>query len=68
MYGWTLNILDTTINFEKPAYSIDENDGAIHPVLTLSNPVSKDMTVKVLSSDGSANGEYMSLLKNNLFT
>ena len=52
--------LVTTINFEKPAYSIDEYDGAIHPVLILSNPVSKDVTVKVLNTDGSADGENFS--------
>ena len=52
-------ILDTTINFEEPAYSIDEYDGAIHPVLTLSNPVSKDITVKIISTDGSADGKCL---------
>ena len=49
----------TTINFDKSTYSIDEYDGAIHPTLILSNPVSTDVTVKVLSTDGSANGEHL---------
>ena len=52
-------ILDTTINFEKPAYGIEEYDGVIHPVLILSNPVLKDVTVKIISTDGSADGEYL---------
>ena len=49
----------TTINFDQSAYSIDEHDGAIHPVLSLTKPLSKDVTVKVISSDGSADGEYL---------
>ena len=48
----------TRINFDDSTYSIDEYDGAIHPVLILSNPVSTDVTVKVLSTDGSADGEH----------
>ena len=48
----------TTLNFDKSTYSVDEYDGAIHPVLILSNPVSTDVTVKVLSTDGSADGEH----------
>lgn len=51
-------ISDTTISFEKPVYGIEEYDGAIHPVLILSNPVSKDVTVNIISTDGSADGNY----------
>ena len=51
----------TTINFDKSVYSIDEVDGAIHPVLTLSNPLLKTVTVKVLSTDGSAIGKKLQL-------
>ena len=52
-------ISDTTINFEEPAYSIDEYDKAIHPVLVFSNPLSRDVTVKIISSDESPSGEYL---------
>ena len=48
----------TTVSFDNSTYSIDEYNGAIHPVLILSNPVSTDVTVKVLSTDGSADGEH----------
>ena len=48
----------TAVNFEKSTYSIDEYDGAIYPVLILSNPVSTNVTVKVFSTDGSADGEH----------
>ena len=51
----------TTINFDKSVYSIDEVDGAIHPVLILSNPLLKTVTVKVLSTDGSAIGKKLQI-------
>ena len=53
------NILDATINFEKTAYSVDENDEFIQLALILSNPVNKDFTVKILSSEVSDDGEYL---------
>lgn len=44
----------TTISFEEPTYSIKESEGVVPPVLKLSNPLSKSITVKVFSIDGSA--------------
>ena len=58
-YKCVFNILDATINFEKTAYSVDENDEFIQLALILSNPVNKDFTVKILSSEVSDDGEYL---------
>ena len=50
--------------FEESAYSVDENDGPAQPVLVLSNPSSMTITVQVTNTDGSATGEYCSILIN----
>ena len=39
------------ISFEKSKYNIDEHGGVTQPVLILSNPISKDATVKVISTN-----------------
>ena len=44
------------ITFNQSTYSVDEDDGPVQPVLVLSNPSSTNITVKVLSTDGSATG------------
>ena len=46
-------------------YSVDEDAGAAQPVLVLSNPSSTDITVQVTNTDGSATGEYCSVLIRN---
>ena len=38
-------------------YSINENDGAVKPVLVLSKPSSTDITVQVTDEQGTAIGE-----------
>ncbi|XP_065892782.1 extracellular matrix organizing protein FRAS1-like [Dysidea avara] len=55
----TVSIVDNevcTVSFEQSAYSYDENNGPAQPVLVLSNPSSTDITVQVLSTDGTAIG------------
>ena len=49
-------LLATTINFEKLSYSSVEAERTIQPVLILSNPLTKDIAVKVLTTDGSTEG------------
>ena len=51
-------LLAITINFKHPTYSVDEDDGPAQPVLVLSNPSSRVITVKVTEISGSATGEY----------
>ena len=56
--------LALTVTFNQTTYSVDEDDGPAQPELVLSNPSSTDITVQVTSSDGSATGEYCSILIN----
>ena len=43
-------------------YSINEDAGPAQPQLVLSNTSSTDITVQVISTNGSATGEYCSIL------
>ena len=52
------------VNFEQSMYNVNENAGSSQPVLVLSNPSSTDITVQVTTTDGSATGEYYSILIN----
>ncbi|XP_065895682.1 sodium/calcium exchanger 1-like [Dysidea avara] len=57
----TVTILDDeapTITFNQSTYTINEDDGLVTIVLILSNPSTTDITVQVLTTDGSATGEY----------
>ena len=50
--------------FSETMYSIDEEGGPAQIELVLSNASSIDITVEVYNTDGSANGEYCSILIN----
>ena len=50
--------------FSERTYSVDEDDGPAQPVLVLSNPSATPFNVTVTSTDGSATGEYCSILIN----
>ena len=52
------------MTFIEPTYSVDEDDGPARPTLVLSGPSGTDITIEVTSSDGSATGEYCSILIN----
>ena len=56
--------LAITVMFSETTYSVGENDGPAQPVLVLSNPSSIEFTVQVTNTDGSATGEYCSILFN----
>ena len=45
-------------------YSVNEDTGPARPVLVISNPSSTNITVQVTNTDGSATGEYCSILIN----
>ena len=51
-----------TVMFSQTTYSVNENAGPAQPVLVLSNPSTSDVTVEVTTTDGSATGEYCSIL------
>ena len=57
----TLYLIDATVSFEQHTYNVHENDGKVEPVLVLSNPSSTAVTVKVLSTDGSATGKQLTI-------
>ena len=59
-----LFLLAITVSFEQSMYSVNENAGPAQPVLVLSNPSSTTITVEVFNTDGSATGEYCSILIN----
>ena len=50
--------------FNQSVYSVNEDAGPVQPVLVVSNPSSTDTTVQVTNTDGSATGEYCSILIN----
>ena len=48
--------------FTQTVYYVNEDAGPVQPILVLSNPSSTDITVEVFNTDGSATGEYCSIL------
>ena len=52
------------VEFDHAIYYVDEDDGPAQPTLILSNPSSTDITVQVFNTDGTATGEYCSILIN----
>ena len=50
--------------FNQLMYNVIEGAGPARPVLVLSNPSSFVSTVQVFNTDGSATGEYCSILIN----
>ena len=53
-----------TVMFNQSMYSVNEDAGPAQPLLVISNPSSTDITVQVTNTDGSATGEYCSILIN----
>ena len=50
------------VRFSQSMYRINEHDGSAKFTLILNNPSSFNITVQVLSMDGSATGKYTSIL------
>ena len=50
--------------FTETTYSVNENGGSVQIGVELSGPSSTDTTVQVFNTDGSATGEYCSILIN----
>ena len=50
--------------FSETMYSVNEGDGSAVIGLVLSDPSSTATTVEVFNTDGSATGEYCSILIN----
>ena len=58
--------VDITVIFSETTYSVNENAGPTQPALVLSNPSASDVTVEVYHTNGSATGEYCSILINTI--
>ena len=54
----------TTMMFSQTMYSVNEGDGSVEIGLVLSGPSSTATTVRVFNTDGTATGEYCSILIN----
>ena len=59
MYGYMNAVLNVTfyigvrVSFNQSSYTVYENDEVL-PVLTLSNPSSFDVTIRIRDTEGSA--------------
>ena len=53
-----------TVMFSETTYSVNEGDGSVEIGLVLSGPSSTATTVRVFNTDGTATGEYCSILIN----
>ena len=53
-----------TVMFSETMYSVNEGDGSVEIGLVLSSSSSTATTVEVFHTDGSATGEYCSILIN----
>ena len=51
--------------FNQSMYNVDEDAGAAQLALVLGNPSSSDITVQVITEDGSATGEYSNIASTN---
>ena len=64
-YGASMYVLlAATVMFSESMYSVNEDCGSVQIGLALSNPLSSDITVEIFTTDGSATGEYCSILIN----
>ena len=48
-----------SVSFSQSAYSINENDELVQPVLVLNNLVATDVAVQVRTNDNTATGKYI---------
>ena len=61
-YDYSLGTIGVT--FGQTMYGVNEGDGSAQIGLVLSGPSSTPVTVEVFNTDGSATGEYCSILIN----
>ena len=57
-------VVDIVASFSQSVYSVDEDGGSVQIGLVVSNPSSTNGTMVVFNTDGSATGEYCSILIN----
>ena len=54
--------MSITVMFSETLYSVNEGGGSAQIGIVLSNPSSTTITVQVFNTDGTATGEYCSIL------
>ena len=54
------------VTFEQSLFNVNENAGLVQPVLILSNPSSTSVVIEISNTDGSALGELMHDINDNL--
>ena len=54
---YSYHFIDIVVNFEELTYYVNEDNGTVEVVLLLSDSLSTDVTIQVLTTDGSATGE-----------
>ena len=64
IYLITFVSLATLVMFSQATYSVNEDDGPVQPVLDISKPSATDVTIRVTSTDGTAEGECCVVLIN----
>ena len=52
-----LLIAVAVVQFNQSIYNISENDESIQPILILSSPLSRDITIQVKTNDSNATGK-----------
>lgn len=52
-----VNHIVGTVFFSQLEYNVEENVGILQPELILTNPLSKDFTIKIQNTDNTANGK-----------
>ena len=54
-------IIDATVSFEQQTYTVEEAEEMVVLTLVLSNPSSTDISIEVLSIDGSTTGKQLTI-------
>ena len=54
------------MTFEQSLFNVNKNAGSVQPVLVLSNPSSTIVVIQASNTDGSALGELMHDINDNL--
>ena len=56
-YEYYFICVDATVSFSHPTYDVNEGNGLVQLILTLTNPSSSVINLQVLNTDGSATGK-----------
>jgi len=63
-----VNFVATTVSFSKSNYDVNENDGVVKLTVVLSNPLSIDITISIITIDIEATGKGLMHLNAHHFS